>query len=310
MLEFHLILIVIEVILLMVGVWLYMKVQGEKKADPKEAAQPRQGNDADYMKSKRWEGLRKQALMRAGHQCELCDADYEAIHRIKYPQNIADDHVGNLLVVCGKCYAKLHGVPHQAVSEEQAQIMAQEAQEVESHQDLFEPPPKIYAKQLELFPQNDQKHQKLFSEEVVCGGRAFFFDVHQISSQERRLTITEDRKSRQKRYGDYRITVPEEDLIRFRDAFTETMGYLRVAPAPTSDKKELFTGRALCENCTYFFDVKLAVNGRKYLKITESKKVNAHAWERKHIMTFEEDFEPFAAGLGRAMTILGLQMNI
>lgn len=302
MLEFHFILIAIEVILLMVGIWFYMKVQGEKKAD--STVPPRQDNDAEYMKSKQWEGLRKQALVRAGQQCELCDADYEAIHRIKYPQNVADDHLGNLLVVCGTCYAKLHGVPHEAVSQEQAPSLPKN---VGADGGLFEPAPKIYAKEVELLVQNGQT---LFSEEVVCGGRAIFFDVHQMSSQERLLTITEDRQRKHKRYGDYRITVPEEDLLRFRDAFTETMSYLRVASALTSDKKDLFATKALCENGTYFFDVKLAVNGRKYLKITESKKLNAHSWERNHIMTFEEDFEPFAAGFGRAMTLLGLQMNI
>ncbi len=39
----------------------------------------------------------------------------------------------------------------------------------------------------------------------------------------------------------------------------------------TGEKKELFTERVLAGNRTYFFDVKEAKDGTKYLVISESK---------------------------------------
>ncbi|MDO9213481.1 MAG: HNH endonuclease [Methylococcales bacterium] len=64
----------------------------------------------DYLNSKKWDDLKKIALERADYQCELCDAPYNHVHHVKYPKRYKEDHVDNLVVVCEKCHARLHGI--------------------------------------------------------------------------------------------------------------------------------------------------------------------------------------------------------
>jgi len=64
----------------------------------------------EYIKSKAWRTLREQARERSGHKCELCGAPAEHVHHVRYPKRFADDHIDNLVVVCGSCHSRLHGM--------------------------------------------------------------------------------------------------------------------------------------------------------------------------------------------------------
>ncbi|MEW6015139.1 MAG: DUF3276 family protein, partial [Candidatus Zixiibacteriota bacterium] len=52
----------------------------------------------------------------------------------------------------------------------------------------------------------------------------------------------------------------------------------------------LFNERASVKGKTYFFDVKQAANGNKYLMITESKKVQDGTYQRARVIVFEDAF--------------------
>lgn len=67
------------------------------------------GKYLEYLNSEEWKALRDKAYERAGHKCELCRHEAGAVHHIKYPKNLADDDLSNLLVVCTLCHDKLHG---------------------------------------------------------------------------------------------------------------------------------------------------------------------------------------------------------
>lgn len=306
-LELHLIFVTVELILLVVGVWLYSKWLGQKRepSTSSSAELPPNGY-ADYLKSNTWEGLRQQAVRRANRQCELCQAPYEVVHHVNHPQTYEEDHLGNLLVVCGSCYGKLHGPRNQQkLAAKKAPPLSQKA---------------VTAAQAPLFNQqaaspSDTRRRnflqdygpRVFSEEVIGGGRAFFFDVYSISKQKRTLVIVEDREKGHKRFGYYHLSIPEVSVLDFDRCFRETLDALRVLT--TKDKKDLFTKKVVANNGSYFIDAKMASNGRMYLKITESKRKEEDGFERSYIMMFEEDFEPFAAGLKKAASFL-LKMNV
>lgn len=59
---------------------------------------------------------------------------------------------------------------------------------------------------------------------------------------------------------------------------------------------ELFNEEVPAGRRTYFFDVKINRNNKKYLKITESKRTD-HGYEHRRIMIFEEHFEEFFEGV-------------
>jgi hypothetical protein len=68
----------------------------------------------------------------------------------------------------------------------------------------------------------------------------------------------------------------------------------------STEKKELFSERVRVGIRTYFFDVKEASTGAKYLVINESKKVG-EAHEHNRIMIFEEDIPFFSEGLQKVV---------
>ncbi len=68
----------------------------------------------------------------------------------------------------------------------------------------------------------------------------------------------------------------------------------------TTAKKELFSERVKAGSRTYFFDVKEASTGAKYLVINESKKVG-ESHEHNRIMIFEEDIPSFTEGLQKVV---------
>lgn len=67
---------------------------------------------------------------------------------------------------------------------------------------------------------------------------------------------------------------------------------------------EVFSSRASSEKRTYFFNVKENRNGDLFLNIVESKKHGSSDFERRSIIVFDEDLEPFMAELRRAVSFM------
>lgn len=68
------------------------------------------------------------------------------------------------------------------------------------------------------------------------------------------------------------------------------------------NKDETFSTIIQAGNRTYFLDVKKTKDGKKYLKITESKRINETDFERYQILVFEEGIENFAKALNLTVT--------
>lgn len=64
--------------------------------------------------------------------------------------------------------------------------------------------------------------------------------------------------------------------------------------------EELFNERASVKGKTYFFNIKQAANGSKYLMITESKKIQDGSYQRARVIVFEDAFADFCSGFKKA----------
>lgn len=324
-LEQHLIFVTVELILLVAVLWLYIKPLRQKRepstpstpstsstpSTPSTSSTPSTAkfipNDyTDYLESNTWQELRQQAVTRANEQCESCKAPYDVVHHVNHPQTYEEDHLGNLLVVCGSCYGKLHGPRNQpeVVAKKEPPVRQQTVTAVQAP--LFNRQPALFSgtRRNKLL---QEYGECLFSEEVVSSGRAFFFNVYPISKQERILVVVEDREKGHKPFGHYHLSISEVSVLEFDKSFRETLDALNVLT--TKDKKDLFTKKVVENNTSYFIDAKMASNGRSYLKITESKKTKQHTFERRYIMMFQDEFELFAAGLKKAISFL-LKMEV
>jgi hypothetical protein len=65
-------------------------------------------------------------------------------------------------------------------------------------------------------------------------------------------------------------------------------------------RKELFTEKAAAGSRIYFFDAKEAVDGTKYLSISESRSVD-DKFNHNRVMVFEEHVLSFNVGLQKAI---------
>ncbi len=65
----------------------------------------------EYLKSDQWKKLIEEAYVKAGGSCSLCWGKPEAVHHIKYPKDLKDDDLDNLIAVCKRCHDILHGIP-------------------------------------------------------------------------------------------------------------------------------------------------------------------------------------------------------
>jgi hypothetical protein len=68
-------------------------------------------------------------------------------------------------------------------------------------------------------------------------------------------------------------------------------------------RKELFKEKVVGKNRTYFFDVKEALNGSKYLTVSEAKKVGDKN-EYNRIMIFEDQIPAFTEGFKKVYNFL------
>jgi hypothetical protein len=66
-------------------------------------------------------------------------------------------------------------------------------------------------------------------------------------------------------------------------------------------KEELYSSKLPAGNRTYFFDVKEAVNSKRYLTITESKRIHDSEFERHSVIIFAEDALAFNEEIGKAI---------
>jgi len=72
------------------------------------------------------------------------------------------------------------------------------------------------------------------------------------------------------------------------------------------EKKELFTQKVVAGSRTYFFDVKEAKDGTKYLVISESRQTDS-SHDHSRVMIFQEHLEVFVEGFQKALQFLGLK---
>jgi hypothetical protein len=175
MLEIHFLIISIEIILLIVGIavlWFYKQKLVQKPSESYEEVY------SDYLNSEKWDSLKRLALERADYKCELCGATYKAIHHVKYPKKYQYDHIDNLLVVCGKCHAKLHGI-----------------RDIDN---------------------NLNNNGTSFSEQIILGSRSYSFEVKNTSFGKKYLIITESGKrgNRQIEIFEYKFQEVAENLTK------------------------------------------------------------------------------------------------
>ncbi len=213
--EIHFIIISAELILLIAGGYFALRFYRQKES---AAESERSEVWSEYMNSKKWEDLRRKALQRADYKCELCGSPYKAVHHIRYPKKYREDHVDNLIAVCERCHAKLHGIRDEAI-----------------------------------IPDNGT----LYSEDVRTGSHTYSFHVKN-SLGKKFLCVTESGKR-----GNRCVEADEGILQEFTENMKKNLSSLQNTAGARFEKRISGDDRA------YFFEMKSAVNGSSYLKITE-----------------------------------------
>jgi hypothetical protein len=247
--EIHFIIILGELIIL-VGGYISLRFYRQKRT---EAQSEGSGAWSDYMNSRKWENLRRESLKRADYKCELCSAPYKAVHHIRYPKKYREDHIDNLLVVCEKCHAKLHGIRDERVISDNG------------------------------------TNEILYSEEVRTGSHTYLFHVKNNVGK-KYLCVTESGKR-----GTRCIEVDEDAVRNFTENMRKGLDSLKHASGIPFEK------RISCNDRTYFFEVKSAINESKYLKITESGRKDNTVFERNHVIIFEDEAALVSVGLDNTL---------
>lgn len=247
--EIHLIIILAEIIIL-AGGYLALRFYRQKESVTESE---RSEVWSEYMNSRKWEDLRRKALQRADHRCELCNAPYKAIHHIRYPKKYRDDHIDNLIAVCAKCHAILHGIRDETIISDNG---------------------------------------ILYSEEVRTGSHTYIFHLKN-SVGKKFLCVTESG-----RRGTRCIEADEDILQEFTENMKNSLNSLKNTAGMRFEKRISGNDR------TYFFEVKSAVNGSKYLKITESGRRDNTVFERDHVIIFEDEAEMVLVGLDNTMDFI------
>lgn len=247
--EIHLIIIAAE-LLILVGGYLALRFYRQKASE----TEPEHSEVwSEYMNSRKWEDLRRKALQRADYKCELCNSPYKAVHHIRYPKKYRDDHVDNLLAVCAKCHARLHGIRNE---------------EMVSDSGI------------------------LYFEEVRTGSHTYLFQVKKIIGKKNFFVTESGRRGT-------RCVEVDEDILQ---KFTENMKNGLVSLKNTDGT--WFEKRISGHDRTYFFEVKLAVNESRYLRITESGRKDNTVFERDHVIIFEDEASLVSVGLDSAMNFI------
>ncbi len=72
------------------------------------------------------------------------------------------------------------------------------------------------------------------------------------------------------------------------------------------EKKELFSHKVTAGSRTYFFDVKEAKGGTKYVVISESRQTGS-SYDHSRVMIFQEHLEAFSEGFQKVLEFLGVK---
>ena len=63
----------------------------------------------EYLQSSHWKTLRKIMLESAGWKCKLCEAKGNLhVHHLNY-ENLGEELISDLVVLCNPCHRKIHG---------------------------------------------------------------------------------------------------------------------------------------------------------------------------------------------------------
>ena len=73
------------------------------------------------------------------------------------------------------------------------------------------------------------------------------------------------------------------------------------------NRKELFSERVFAGSRIYFFDVKEATDGAKYLVIDESRHGEGDSYTHNRVMVFEDNVAKFMEGLTKAVKAMANQ---
>ena len=212
----------------------------------------------DYLGSRRWEKLRRMALERADYKCDFCGEPYKAVHHIAYPKRYRDDHIDNLLVVCGKCHAKLHGIRNGNSLKKEEKLYSEELpaggrtyffdvrydaetgkrylsiseswkrgkRQIRIFENWFQAFFDCFRKSITLM--NTRENMKeLFSEKVLAGKSTYFFDIQYTVNEYLYLTITEAEKMADNSFRRNKIMVFEEDFQPFYHSLENTGDYFK-----------------------------------------------------------------------------------
>lgn len=251
--------IVIENLVLIVGIigtWFYKKETSSTLKSPKLYA--------DYLNSKKWEDLRKKALERSDYHCELCNNPYQAVHHVKYPKKYKNDHIDNLVVVCDRCHAKLHGIRDEIVPYQKEEVI-----------DFVE------------------KYENLYTEKIKIGNHSYYFDVIGVTQDKKYLQITEIGKREEQK-----IEVSADEIEIFYSKITLGLSLLK------NKKNVSFKEDIVIANSRYFFEIKYAINNSRYLKITQSKQKEKVVFESVVIVIFEDCERYFSLTLQKAVDFM------
>jgi len=218
----------------------------------------RKKNYDDYLGSRRWEELRRMALERADYKCDFCGDPYKAVHHIAYPKRYKDDHIDNLLVVCGKCHAKLHGIRNGHSLKNEERLYSEELpaggrtyffdvrydagtgrrylsvseswkrgkRQIVIFENWFQAFSDSFRKSINFINTRENMNE-LFSEKFLAGKSTYFFDIQYTVDEYLYLTITESEKMADNSFKRNKIMVFEEDFQSFSHSLDKTGDYFK-----------------------------------------------------------------------------------
>lgn len=212
----------------------------------------------DYLGSRQWEELRRMALERSDYKCDFCGEPYKAVHHIEYPKKYRNDHIDNLLVVCGKCHAKLHGIRSENSLKNEEKLFSEELpaggrtysfyicydagtgkkylsiseswkrgkRQIKIFEEWFHVFFDGFIKSIN-FIKKDRDMNELFSGKILTGKRTYFFDIQYTVDKNLYLTITEAEKTIENSFARNKIIVFEEDFQPFFHVLNKTEEYFK-----------------------------------------------------------------------------------
>lgn len=212
----------------------------------------------DYLGSRQWEELRRMALERSDYKCDFCGDPYKAVHHISYPKKYKNDHIDNLLVVCGKCHAKLHGIRSGNSLKNEEKLFSEELpaggrtysfyicydartgkkyisiseswkrgkRQIKIFEEWFHVFFDVFIKFIN-FTNKNRDMGELFAEKILAGNRTYFFDVQYTVNENLYLTITEAEKTDKNPFVRNKIMIFEEDFQPFFHVLNKTEEYFK-----------------------------------------------------------------------------------